>query len=382
MNRAVFLAFASIFVTSSAFAVPPPPPPEVLDLSPAAGVRDTVVTIRGLNLLSSDGTAATVTFGDAVATPLTASREEIRVAAPSFYTHQNGATVVDVIVRTQFGAALIKNAFTYAVGSEDRYERVLLPMVTESPRVGSGGSIWKTELAILNGATRPLAFVVRPCSWANGGGCNQESDVRVESLAARGLLRSLPSVEEAGQPFDPPYDVPIEGRFVYLDRETAGDVAFSLRLRELSREHGSGVDIPVIREREMFRSRLALLGVPLDPGSRAHLRIYADSFAGFTIRITDSDTDADADAENEIPHSVDIPIHAVRTRWGVHFQQQPGYAEIANLREHVRQLFSRDPSSVMIEVLDDGKGIGRSSFWAFVSVTDNTTQEVMLVTPH
>src|SRR5687768_614306 len=120
MDRALSLAFATIFVTSSAFAVPPLPPPEIVDLSPAVGVRDTVVTIRGLNLLSSDGTAATVTFGDVAAIPLTASREEIRVAAPSFYTHQNGATVVDVIVRTQSGTALIKNAFTYAVGSEDR----------------------------------------------------------------------------------------------------------------------------------------------------------------------------------------------------------------------------------------------------------------------
>lgn len=375
MHRTVCGVLAAIFLTVPAIALSPFPPPMVRGLSPAVGSSETVVRIRGENLLETDGTPPRVMFGDTAAKILSASSQEIVVAAPWFFARSSsGTTIVDVTLRTQWGAALHKNAFTYKVGFEDQYERVLLPIVAESPRAGVRGSLWKTELAILNGGADPIAFVAKPCWWLNGGDCHRESDVRVETLEGRKLLRSLPPLESSGVLSYPYHPVPQEGRFVYIDRERAGDVAISLRLHELSRGEDRGVDIPVARDADMRNRKAVLVAIPLEETSRAHLRIYADSMAGFLIRLTDQNS--------EIPQSIDISMYAFWNRFGVHFPQQPAYAEIPNLRELVRQSFGRDVSSVTIEVMPDGKGIGASAFWAFASVTHNATQDVMFVTPH
>lgn len=66
------------------------------------------------------------------------------------------------------------------------------------------------------------------------------------------------------------------GRVFYLSKGSR--MGASLRVRDLSRQaHSHGVEIPVVRLSEFTNDRVALLGVPADPRFRKTLRIYSMS---------------------------------------------------------------------------------------------------------
>ncbi len=224
------------------------------------------------------------------------------------------------------------------------FERVLFPVLFSAP--GVGGSQWVTEAVVSN----PRPWFV----W------NYNSIFPYVCIAYPCGERLEPESAERFQGHGYP-----NGAALLVAREEASDLAFSLRARDVSpAAEGLGTQLPVVREEGMFRGTMTLLNVPLDPRYRVKLRIYSfdaglsgfGSHAGVTVRrlagppsfYTSAMTSTCQAPCGFVPYYgvVDFPPGA------------PG--ELADL---------------YVE-LDPGH-LG----WAFVTVTNNSTQQVTIVTP-
>lgn len=133
-------------------------------------------------------------------------------------------------------------------------------------------------------------------------------------------------------------------------------VEFNLRVRDLSRrEDSAGTEVPVVRESD-FLSRVNLLNVPAEANFRRLLRLYS----GVPI-----------DARITIRSQGDDSVLSTAT---VHLAggglETPAYAEFRDFPASI------SPLRIEIEPIDPA-----GKLWAFVSVTNNSTQEITLVTP-
>lgn len=134
------------------------------------------------------------------------------------------------------------------------FERILFPVLFSTS--GVGGSQWVTEAVVSN-----------PRKWAVW---NFNSIFPYVCLAFPCGERLQPESVQRFNGFGYP-----NGAALLAPREESGDLAFSLRARDVSRDaDGLGTQIPVVREAGMFRDTITLLNVPLDPRYRVKLRIY------------------------------------------------------------------------------------------------------------
>lgn len=179
-----------------------------------------------------------------------------------------------------------------------------------------------------------------------------------------------------------------QGEFAFLahvDRASAGEMQFVSRIRDVSRSDVSaGTAVPVIREDAMAAGTLRLLNVPTDARFRNTLRVYA---------LPDV-----PEAEVELRYyrlpvfggtELDYSIVLLRTeRLRLHESSHnafrralgepvlfPFIGQIAGF-ESFPELASA--GAIWIEVVPITPGL-RS--WAMVSITNNETQQVTLVTP-
>ena len=72
-------------------------------------------------------------------------------------------------------------------------------------------------------------------------------------------------------------DIQNVGAFVYVNRPRAKDLAVQLRIRDISRGHSWGTEVPIVRGRDMRLGRTHLMDVPVTAGFQQHLRIYGAS---------------------------------------------------------------------------------------------------------
>jgi IPT/TIG domain len=139
-------------------------------------------------------------------------------------------------------------------------------------------------------------------------------------------------------------------------------VAANLRVRDVTREAEShGVQIPVVR-RDDFRGRLSLLGVPIDKRFRNTLRIYSLAQTEVLVNI-----------------QIDADLHQVYL--------QPG----RDLFEPASFTFTDFPlpeelpagkSTVRVVVTQPhGESQPAIPIWAFITVTNNETQQITTITP-
>lgn len=134
------------------------------------------------------------------------------------------------------------------------FERILFPVLFTAS--GVGGSQWVSEAVISNprkwfvwnyNSIFPYVCVGYPC----GERLDPES---IQRFSGHGYPN---------------------GAVLLVPREEAGDLSFSLRARDVSRDtEGLGTQIPVVREAGMFRDTITLLNVPLDSRYRVKLRVY------------------------------------------------------------------------------------------------------------
>jgi hypothetical protein len=298
----------------------------------------------------------TVSFGSTTV-PLKAESDTRLIAVTP--PHENGT--VDVTVNVAGEAPVTKaSAFTFSATEDFRYERILVPFYLDGSIDGAFGSRWKTDLWIRNNGAE--AVDLGPWACASDVPCSDDSAL-LYALRAGRSQRNLP-------PLPGPANAN-PSRVLYVSRWGAGEVSFSLRFADVSRfSLDGGVDLPVIREREMLSRVAQLFNVPLGPSFRGMLRLYDVGRATSAFLVTiyrQGETD-------EPPlHSVELTATSVQAG---EFAPRAAYVQF-----DISSLFAIDkpwPDTARIEVTPLTP---ESTYWAFISLTNNDTQTVTLVTP-
>jgi hypothetical protein len=336
--------------------------PSITGIDPLQGFTfgPTHVTIAGSGF--TDG-AVEVFFGDVKATVLNVTPTAIRVLAfPSANGLPRQPGLVDVKVRVAgSGEAILTNVFEFhplaQAGPED-YETVIIPL-TSLAVPGAHGSVWSSELRIFN--------------------------------ASDNIPLRMPGPEEVIQelPFDPaivvePHqtervfvnrrDTSVDGAFLYVPKPLADAAKMSLRVRDTSKNAASlGTDIPVVRGSDAAGD-LTLIDIPVEPQYRVTLRIYAFTAAPMEVRVTIYPEDG----FSPIDH-LNVELRGIVNTLFDPFPSHPAYLALDPLTAAVRAEGGR----VRLELTNYNQILSPPPppIWAFVSITNNETQQVTVVTP-
>jgi hypothetical protein len=263
------------------------------------------------------------------------------------------------VVFLSIAAATAANAADY---------RILLPIYFEHPIQGAYGSVWEARFAIHDQSR--CTYIIPWCSPPPGGpitGC-------ILNLSADEEL--MPGETEIALPVRYPKPANgVAGAVVYIQRETnnipllcasANDselLSFQLRIADLTRSAtAAGTEVPVVRESSFRTSILEILDIPVDPRFRLVLRLFEMNLdrAAFAVRVYDHATNARLSSREVVTSTP--PQGALRF--------QPGFAEITDL--------GTDAGNIRVEIEPLTNG---AAFWSYVSVTNNDSQQVTLVTP-
>lgn len=333
--------------------------PTIAKLSPPSAVSSggAEITITGSDLLTDVVCVlpcpTTVTFGNVTVPLKTESDTRLMVVTPA---HAPGT--VDLIVNIA-GTVVEPVPFTFTPDDDDAYEAVLVPTYIDGVLPGVGGSQWRTAFWLRNGNAAPIELAPWPC----------DSEVctagfpPVQAVAPGRSLRSLPP------PTEPADGNP--GRLVYVARNGAANVSFSLRFADVSRAPlDAGVELPIIREKELLDATSQLFNVPLGPSFRVLLRVYEINYSASRFRVT-----VYPQSETDEPPVHSLELTATSSREGT-FRPKPSYVQfdITRLLDEAKAW----PETARIEITPLTPG---SNYWAFVSLTNNETQTVTLVTP-
>jgi hypothetical protein len=236
-------------------------------------------------------------------------------------------------------------------------ERVLLPVAIQGEVPGAFGSRWVSELVITNTGLTPAEI---------GGsidyGCWGIVPCMPPSLPARATAYPRPELLTEGIP----------AGFLFL-HSGADALAIHLRVQDVSRQAQTwGTEVPVVRESDAFTTVVHLQDVPVTPGFRQLLRIYGFDGGAVRIRVyrivpTTQFPDRAQPDELLGEHAVALPSPAFGLK------NVPAYAQI-----DLADLPASDATRVRLEIESATEGL---KFWAMVSVTNNETQHVTLITP-
>ena len=338
-------------------------PPTVSTIIPNHGPDSggTVVEIHGTNfhplvqcLLPCP---PRVGFGDVFVDATEVSATQLNVVAPP---HAPGTVDVTVAIQGR-PSVVVDDGFTFEASPETPYERVLLPIYFPGVVPGAYGAQWKTDLWVHNSGPGPIAIANRVCPMDTP--CPP-----VIPLTA--YIDPFTSWHNPTDFFEPARGNP--SLVLYVSDFGTKYIGFGLRVMDTSRSAvNGGTDLPVIREGDFLTSTSQLLNVPLDNASyRALLRVYevnADA-AEFAVRIHDADS-------RQPSALYTTNLNATTSKRGP-FRSEAAYAEL-----DITQLLQTRlawPQTARIEIQPMTPG---SHYWAFVSLTNNDTQLVTLVTP-
>lgn len=347
MSRRLVLLFC-FFVSSFLFA--DPPVPVIESIEPADGLVQggDRITITGRNFdggpcqdFPSCGPAVTFTLSHpdgccvtGVGKIISATNTELVVETPA---HPAGLTHVTVLARSS-GQATAPNAFRFGRGG---FRRVLVPIAFRGEVPGANGSRWVSEL-------QGRVFYPGPQEVTRTPGSTP------------------PSLVEGPFTFT---DLPSSNRGMFLYVPEGNFLAMNLRVRDVSRDaENFGTEIPLVTSEETTTAfAFDLLDIPIGPKYRQTLRIY--NFEGrramqVGVRILARDG-----RENIVSTNYTMPEEEPIQE----FPQFPGYLEI-NLADLL-------PGGYEGRVDVSVSHPAGPRLWAMVSVTNNDTQLVTMVTP-
>lgn len=230
-------------------------------------------------------------------------------------------------------------------------ERVLLPIFSP-PVFGAHGSQFHTELHIGNPGPTPVT-------------------IRNLEEICKGACPGIPLPEGPfelgpGQQITPNDVIPTgkPGRFLILEGEDVDAVSMNLRVRNISENAVDyGAEIPVVREGEFRINEIVFYGVPSDPNFRNMLRIYAIAPVDVLIYV-----------EHEFVHDP-LPVRVRLT----------GLADILDPAYGVFTAFPKQVGAVTVRIVADPDFVSllpiEIPLWAFISVTNNTTNAISTITP-
>ncbi|HXH38118.1 MAG TPA: hypothetical protein VNN08_05795, partial [Thermoanaerobaculia bacterium] len=226
--------------------------------------------------------------------------------------------------------------------------RVLVPIVATGAS-GAFDSLWTSEVVAFNASTAPVVI---------------DYSHRCDTLCIPGVVvHSSEAIDLAITPFPT-----VPAAFLYVPNESADAFEFGLRVRDVSRQTDSwGTEVPVVPESRAFQRPFDLLNVPLPLRFRQTLRIYDfedKSGNGVRVQFFDMATGQplkDFQMAMLPPRSDDVftPAYGQLDQFG----QAPELAGIDRIRVRI------SPTNAT------------QRLWAMVSVTNNVTQELTMVTP-
>lgn len=228
------------------------------------------------------------------------------------------------------------------------FERFLLPIDLVSPtNPTSYGSVWDTRLFIRNHSDTSITVGQGEPSCTVCPGAGGLVQVRAKTTAR------TRSGYGNGNP----------GSIFHIEKGRRKDVTISSRLVDRSRLNDHGVSLPVVFEEEFFRGQRSILDVPATPSARRLLRIYetdGNNNVEFRIRIVHE-------------QSGDERVYRSFTARGggppeSNFVWFPGYLQLPFDGPETDGTYRLE-----IEPLN-----AATRWWAFVSITDNTSQRVTL----
>ena len=357
MKRLILLS--TLLLALPAFAAP-----SVTSLQPnfgpASGGTEVTITGSGLSpaILCFLPCPTTVTFGDKTVEVTEETFTRIRVNTPP---HTPGTVDVRVNVPGE-QPLLLPAAFTYQDVAEEGYEQVLLPLYFEELADGAGGTRWATYFRMRNNGPDPVRFAPYPCPA--GQVCPPVFPLTTTLVPGR-TYHGLPPAY--GQPAGNP------SRLFYVSRDGAQQLSFGARIADLSRDAlNAGTEIPVLREDDVLMRQAQLFEVPMNPNFRVLLRLYdvAQSTSRFRVALY-------KEAAGDATPALFTQELTISTPQSGPFRTEAAYGQF-----DVTSLLNLDsvqwPPAVRIEITPLTAG---SRYWAFASLTNNTTQHVTLVTP-
>ncbi len=158
----------------------------------------------------------------------------------------------------------------------------------------------------------------------------------------------------------------------HVDASKASDVSLTLRTRDTTRQNASwGVSVPVVRDTQFYQSPFSLMDLPVDPQFRATLRVYdvdPTTLPQVLVRVYATDPTPLRDA----PDTLVFEFTPTFSRGSAGFAAAVSETYLWG----VPNLPTTGRLRVEVIPLD-----GRKEYWGFVSITNNTTQKVTIVTP-
>ncbi|HEX6101006.1 MAG TPA: hypothetical protein VF432_32110 [Thermoanaerobaculia bacterium] len=319
----------------------------IADAAPPFHVTSSTVRVTGGETITlwreADDctTQSGVTIGGVAVPVVSSDCMSVTVVAPP---HAAGA--VDVSAR--FGEAMLttRAALRYvdpaAAPDESAFERVLIPLLYDGP--GAYGSQWVTEGRIYPTETD------QPLRWMH-------DVVKAECASASCEGNIVELMRFGNHP---------AGLLLFLPRDL-GHVETDLFVRDTSRENASwGAQVPVVREPDFVRERtMRFPDIPFVAPYRALLRIYGVDAASSHVRVFAGDRSRSLTLSGTCGFDV-TPCNSAR----------PAFAAI-DLLETFPELAGRGRFSVAVVPI----GAAAQRHWAFVSITNNETQHVTVVTP-
>lgn len=307
---------------------------------PSVGREHTRIWIAGLPECA--GGRCAVVIGGANATILEATPDALVVAAPA---HADG--VVDVVVQTPSGLLTAVGAFEYTRTFDARdYARILFPVVYDGP--GANGSRWTSSNVVYNAA--PIALETIPSISVPG----------VITTPTPGPIPTRESASIGTRNTD-------GGFLLLVPRQLLPYVRTSSHIRDLSRAAESrGTELRVIREDDTA-SELHIISIPADPLFRPRLRVY----------------DIDGNEEQVVvtmrrPSGAHLTTTVVRPRRSFVCITTP-CEDASFVALDLSPMFAGLAASEIVHLKIETANERR--LWAFVSVTNNETQQVTTYSP-
>jgi hypothetical protein len=169
-------------------------------------------------------------------------------------------------------------------------------------------------------------------------------------------------------------DRPGAGRFLYIATNGPDEterLTLSLRTRDLSRQsEGHGTQVPVVREDDTIIGRpIVLTNIPMSALYRQKLRIYDfDGELGRAVMVEVYKAVGSTHFDRLATRTIQLSLAPFTGE-----PHHPGYAELD--LNAMPEVADADRVTVLVKGSDDAR------LWAFVSVTNNITQQVTTVTP-
>jgi hypothetical protein len=337
--------------------------PVIVSISPNTGpaAGGTAVVITGSDLDTEIvcllPCPPQVGFGDVFVDAVEASAHELNVTTPA---HVPGGVDVTVSIPGR-PAVVVANGFTFGQGPESQYERVLLPIYLNGVVPGSHGTQWATDLWMHNAGPANVSIADRVCPA--GLACPPVIPLTL-------TLEAGHSLHNPTDFFPPSRNNP--SQLLYIFNAGAQDLSMGLRVADISRNTlNGGTDLPVIRESELLTRTTQLLNVPLDNQTfRILLRVYDLSYseALFAVRMYAS--------EGPVAPALYATTLTAKTPKNGPFRPEAAYAELDITQLLNLRLAWPQTARIEIEPMTPG-----SRYWAFLSLTNNQTELVTLVTP-